>query len=122
MRSIKDLLKSWDDFFFKPQPVESMAIFRILWCSLLFVAALFDLQNIQDFYGPHAILSLSTVKSQFQFLHLNIFHLFNGSYEFVYVLFGIYLLALASSMVISTSPICRISWSVEGRSSLERSG
>lgn len=99
MKSIKDVIQSWDDFFFKPQPVESMAIFRVFWCSMLLIAALFDFQNINDFYGPHAILSLATVKSQFAVLHLNIFHLFNASYEFVYILFGIYVLALISSIL-----------------------
>lgn len=99
MRSIKDIVNSWNEFFFKPQPVESIAIFRILWCTMLLVAALFDFQNIHDFYGPHAILSLATVKSQFQTFHLNIFHLFNASYEFVYILFGVYILALISSII-----------------------
>ncbi len=99
MISIKDVVKSWDEFFFRPQPVESIAIFRIFWCTMLLIAALFDFQNIQDFYGPHAILSLSTVKSQFQFFHLNIFQLFNATYDFVYILFGIYIIALFSSVI-----------------------
>lgn len=99
MFSVKSIASWWDNFFFKPQPVESIALFRIFWCSLLMINMLFDLSNIHDFYGPHAVLSLSTVKEQFPFTHLNIFHLFNSSYEFVQILFLIYGVAMVFSIL-----------------------
>jgi hypothetical protein len=90
MISYKKILKYWDKFFFEPLPTESIALFRILWCSLIGIYFLLDLQNINDFYGPHALLSLQTVKSQFPYMHLNVFHSFNSSYEMVYSLMTIY--------------------------------
>ena len=99
MWSYKDFINSWDRFFFEPRPVDSIALFRILWCSVLLFTALFDLNNINDFYGPHALISLSTVREQFPFTHMNVFHLFNSSYESVYIVFGIYITALIFSIV-----------------------
>lgn len=99
MWSYKGFIESWDRFFFEPRPVDSIAFFRIFWCLILLVAALLDINNISTFYGPHSLVSLSTVRSQFQQTHLNIFHLFNVGYEFVYVLFIIYILALIFSAI-----------------------
>lgn len=99
MWSYKSLIGSWDRFFFEPRPVDSIAIFRIFWCVILLIATLLDLNNIDTFYGPHSLISLGTVRSQFPQTHLNIFHLFNVGYEFVYVLFGIYILSLIFSIL-----------------------
>lgn len=98
MISLKDLVNAWDNFFFKAQPVDSIALFRVLWCFLLLIVLLLDIGNVSDFYGPHAITSLMTVKGQFPSLHMNVFHLFNSSYEFVYILFSLYAVALLFSL------------------------
>lgn len=98
MLSYKDLISAWDRFFFDPKPVDSIALFRIFWCSILLFTALVDIRNINDFYGPHALISLNTVKEQFPFTHLNIFHLFKPTYEFVYILFSVYILGLILSI------------------------
>lgn len=98
MISYKNILKFWDKFFFEPLPTESIALFRILWCSLIGVYFLLDLQNINDFYGPHALLSLQTVQGQFPVAHLNVFHLFNSSYEMVYSLMTIFGISIVFSL------------------------
>lgn len=98
MISYKIILKLWDKFFFQPRPTESIALFRILWCSLIGVYFILDLQNINDLYGPHALLSLQTVKGQFPFAHLNVFHLFNSSYEMVYLIMTLYGISILFSL------------------------
>jgi hypothetical protein len=90
MISYKKILKSWNNFFFEPLPTESIALFRILWCSIIGIYFLLDLQNINDFYGPHSLLSLQTVKNHFPYAHLNVFNSFNSSYEIVYSVMALY--------------------------------
>lgn len=99
MFSFKSLLRFWDKFFFEEKPVYGLAIFRITWLGMLLTYFLMDLSNIDDFYGPHALLSLSTVNSQFNYVHLNIFHFFKSSYEVTYGLAVIYGVALFFSFV-----------------------
>ena len=94
MLSINSLIKAWDDFFFKPQPTEGVAIFRVVWCLILFAYLIFDLPNIQDFYGPNAILAHETVKSQFNYLQLNVFNFIGVSETTVYGLIFVYGIAL----------------------------
>lgn len=99
MFTFKSFVRSWDHFFFSEKPVEGIAVFRIVWMSLIFSYFLLDLANIDDFYGPHSLISLSTVKSQFPFLHANLFHLFHPSYEVTYAIVSLYGIALLSSIL-----------------------
>ncbi|WP_408098831.1 HTTM domain-containing protein [Peredibacter sp. HCB2-198] len=96
---LRRALRSYDKFFFTEKPTEGIALFRIIWIGLIFIQYLFDVQNIHDFYGPHALISFSTVKDQFPFMHANLFHLFNPSYEVTYALFIVYGLSLVTSMM-----------------------
>lgn len=99
MISYKTLIMGWDEFFFAPKPTESIAIFRILWGSLLLIYFFFDLGNIETIYGPHGILSLKTVSTQFQYPHLNLFNLFGNSYDVTYTIFTIYGLAILGTIL-----------------------
>jgi hypothetical protein len=98
MFSYKSLISFWDRFFFEEKSTDGIALFRIVWMGLIFIYFLFDLANLGDFYGPHALLSLSTVKEQFPLIHANLFHLFNGSYEFTYLLMAVYGVSLLFSV------------------------
>lgn len=98
MISYKKLLQKWDSFFFEEKPTEGLALFRIFWMSLIFLYFLLDLSNLRDFYGPHAVISLATVKEQFPFLHANLFHLFKPGYNAVYLLLTVYGLSLLFSI------------------------
>ncbi len=99
MFSIKSFVKSWDKFFFEEKPTEGLALFRIFWMGMIFFTFLCDMANINDFFGPHAILSLQTVKGQFTNFHLNLFHRFDASYEITIAFAVIYGLAILSSIL-----------------------
>lgn len=88
----------WDKFFFEEKSTDSLAIFRIFWMGLIFLYFLLDLSNVVDFYGPHAVVSLSTVKEQFPFLQANFFHLFKPGYDAVYLLLTVYGISLVFSI------------------------
>jgi hypothetical protein len=98
MHSFQNLIHSWDNFFFKPRPVDSIALFRIIWMSLIFFGVLVEYYNIQDFYGPHAVASLKSVESEFNYPHLSIFQVFHPSYENLNLFFIIYLASLVFSI------------------------
>ena len=98
MISGKKIVRAWDKFFFEERPTEGLALFRIIWMGLIFGYFLIDLGNVTDFYGPHAVVSLETVRQEFPFLHANIFHLFRPSYEVVYLILGVYGISLLFSI------------------------
>lgn len=99
MFSFKNVLEAWDKFFFEERPTEGIALFRIVWMSMIFVYFLLDIVNIQDFYGPHALVSIAVTKDQFPFAHANLFNLFNPSYEFTYGLMTVYGISLIFSIL-----------------------
>lgn len=98
MISLKTIYDCWDRFFFEPKPTEGIALFRIVWITVLIFYFLFDLPNLADFYGPHALISLETSREHFRFPHVNVFNWLGNSYNVVYILVGIYGLALLSSL------------------------
>lgn len=91
-------MKSLNRFFFSEGPTEGLALFRILWMGLIFFYYLLDLSNVDQFYGPHAIISLETARSQFPLLHANLFHLFSPGYEATYTILAVYGLSLIFSI------------------------
>ncbi len=97
--SLKNLWQSWCEFFFKPVSTEGVAAFRILWFTMLFFSFLFDLTNIEDFYGPKGLISLATVREQFPAIHLNIFHLTGVELPIVYTVFTLWGIALIFSIL-----------------------
>lgn len=92
-------MKTLDQFFFTARPTEGIALFRILFMALTFCYFLIDIGNLQDFYGPHAILSMDTVKEQFPFIHLNLFKFFRPNYEVAMFIFILYGLAIFMAMI-----------------------
>lgn len=99
MISYKKIVGSWDRFFFEEKPTESIALFRFVWMAMLLVYYVMDVVNIQDFYGPHALISLETTRAEFPLYHLNLFHLVNPSYEFTYGLMAVFIISLFFSMI-----------------------
>lgn len=93
------IINAWDKFFFTEKPTEGIALFRIVWMGLIFMYFLMDLGNMQDFYGPHALISQSTAREQFPFLHVNVFNLFYPSYQTTYVLMAVFGISLFTSMI-----------------------
>lgn len=99
MFGLKNLVSAWNKFFFEEKPTEGIALFRIVWFGLIFTYFLFDTGNIWDFYGAEAIVSLRTARSEFPFVHLNIFNLFQHNNNVTLGLFILYGVALFCSMI-----------------------
>ncbi|MFP5385110.1 MAG: HTTM domain-containing protein [Bacteriovoracia bacterium] len=95
---MKKAIAAWDNFFFQERPTEGIALFRIMWMGLIFLYFILDLANIQDFYGPHAIVSLTTVRDQFPYLQASLFHFFKPGYDAVYAIMTVYGLSLLASI------------------------
>lgn len=74
MFEFKKTVRVIDNFFFQPESTLATGAFRILWCSLLLSSFLFELIHFDDLYGAKGLISLETVRSQFNFPHLNIFN------------------------------------------------
>jgi hypothetical protein len=99
MFSFKSLQQSVNTFFFEERPVEGIALFRIIWVGLLAAYFLFDMHNVTDFYGPHALFSMETVLQQFPYIHASLFQILNNSYETVYWLMLVYGISIFTSLI-----------------------
>jgi hypothetical protein len=92
-------MNALDKFFFEPRPTEGMALFRVIWGMLLLLYFCLDLGNLETFYGPHSLISLTTVREQFSNPHINLFHILNHGYLSLYFLVTLYLVSLISMIV-----------------------
>lgn len=99
MLSLIKIISGWNKFFFEEKPTEGIALFRIVWASLLFAYFLMDLGNIADFYGPHAIISHTTAADKFPFLHISLFKMFKPTYEVAYGVMVVYGISLVMSIL-----------------------
>lgn len=91
---LQTIVDSWNDFFFKPVPVEGIALFRIAFGLLLFASWLLTLPVLNTFYGPEAMTSLETVVSTLPFTALNIFAVLPQAYAILYGIYAIYGIAI----------------------------
>ena len=92
MFELKRSLKKLDSFLFEDDYVYNLAIFRILFIGLVFTYTLFEIGNVNDFYGPDAVVSLSTLRARFQQPQLNLFH-FLKAFCVIIVIFFCFLIA-----------------------------
>jgi hypothetical protein len=99
MFSYKKLLNAWDTFFFKPQPTESIALFRIWWCLLIAAYFILDTGNIESFYGPKSILAWNTVKSQYNYFHASLFQIFNADVSVVYFFMAVWGISIFFALI-----------------------
>lgn len=89
---IKEL---WNNYFFKPAPVDGICLFRILFGILVLSAFFQDALFYKDLWGPQAVQSLSTSLKNYPFPILNIFQYFPQS-EGLYL--GAIILLISSLM------------------------
>jgi uncharacterized membrane protein YphA (DoxX/SURF4 family) len=81
----KDVFVSkWNDFWFKEQPVEGIAIFRILFGCVLLLSFTQDALIMNEFWGPDAIQSVTTGMKNYFNPTFNLFQYFEMSYSLLY--------------------------------------
>ena len=96
---IQKLINKWDHFFFDPRPVESIALFRILWSVILLIYYFIELGNVTSFYSPEGLISLKTAELGMNYPHVGLFQFLPEGISSVYVLLVIYFLGLMGSLV-----------------------
>jgi len=60
VRAFRAFVPAWNRFFHAPQPVEGIALFRVLWGVLLLVNWLFLLPDALTWFGERGVLSSAT--------------------------------------------------------------
>jgi hypothetical protein len=94
MFSIKTLINSVHSFFFKDHDTKGIGLFRIIWGVLLFAYFLFEVGNLDNYYGTKSILSLKSSLGQFNYPHLNIFQYIGVEDQTLYSFMAIYGIAI----------------------------
>jgi hypothetical protein len=99
MVSLSEVAKAWDNFFFREESTLGIAVFRILWVFLLLVYYFLDLQNLSDFYGEEALISLTTLKTQTPKWFSFLFKFFGVAPAFLYAMMTVYGISLFTSLI-----------------------
>lgn len=99
MYQLKNFLKAYDKFFMKEDYTYNLAVFRILFVGLVFFYTLCEIGNVNDFYGPEAVVSIKTMKARFAYPQLNLFQIFSNSYLTTYCIYGLTLVSLLLSVI-----------------------
>lgn len=94
MLTFKNIQHSWNEFFFTERPTYNLAIFRILWGSLIFFNILAEFGNVEDFYGPAGMVSFSTAKGYLNSFHFSLFQIFQESLFNTYLIYFVTLISL----------------------------
>jgi len=105
MLTFKNLLKSWNHFFFIERSTYNLAFFRVVWGALIFLNILFEVGNVEDFYGPNAVVSLEVVNNHFSHFHLSLFKLLKNTSSSAY---AIYLFTLVSLFLVTIGLFTRV--------------
>jgi uncharacterized membrane protein YphA (DoxX/SURF4 family) len=79
-----------NEFFFRKEPVQGIALFRVLFSLILIANALLLIPNLQDFYGPRGMVEAVSPGS---FHSLSLFYFFPVTQGSVYAVFAAHLLA-----------------------------
>lgn len=87
------------DFFFRERPTESIGLFRILFSAFLLFGLILEIDHIVDFYGPHGILSLESIRDIASHNKTNLFLIYENSYDFTFALFIVYGISLILTLV-----------------------
>lgn len=98
MLHFKTIAAAWDQFFFTQRPTYNLALFRIIWGTLIFISVLSEIGNVQDFYGPAGLISLAEVKSRFPQVAISLFYYLPDSRMSAY---GIYFFTLFSLLMMT---------------------
>jgi hypothetical protein len=86
----------WNTFFFRKQPVQGIALFRILFSIVLVMNALMILPNLYDYFGPKGMVEASSPRSLSSF---SLFYFFSITQLSVAAVYGLHLLSAIMLLV-----------------------
>jgi hypothetical protein len=104
--SLRSLLRLWNEFFFAEQSPVPIALFRILYGTLVIVTLVLLRTDWLNWYGVHGWLSLPTALKLEPGNRLNLFSMIPQSDAWIQTLFWV---ALGSAILLTTGLYTRIS-------------
>jgi len=111
--TLQAILAAWNKFWFSDQKLLPLAIFRILFGLITSVTALLLLPWASDWFGPRAVLSMTTMANQDATTRLGLFTLFPNSEAWAYFLVAaMAFLGLALALGFKTRPTAFLLWIV----------
>jgi hypothetical protein len=120
MITLQEILHYWSDFFFKPVPVYTVAVFRIVFSLILLIEAFYILLNLKEYLGPKGLIDYEryykrSVRSTFSlFLYLP------PTMSSVYLIMAIHIVALVFMAIGLLTPISVIVSFITLRSIINR--
>jgi uncharacterized membrane protein YphA (DoxX/SURF4 family) len=96
---LNTLARWWNNFWFTPEPVSSICLYRVLCGLLCILVGLTRLPNLLLWYGPHALISLNTLSHVFQISNFNLLLWWHQSELTTWFIYILYMLAAVCLMV-----------------------
>lgn len=93
MFDLTDILSFWNEFFYSPTPVHTVAIFRIVLGSILLCDAVYTLVNIKDFLGPQGLLNHERFEKRSAYA-FSLFRYLPATMWTAYAVLGLHVIAL----------------------------
>jgi hypothetical protein len=97
--TLRGLFRSWNEFFFKPQPPTSICLFRIFYGLIVIADLLLIRPEWLMWYGPHSIASFSTMNALYHGPNMGLFQILPqtdfaiNAFFWVFLLFAVMLTA-----------------------------
>jgi hypothetical protein len=104
--TLNSVRQAWNSFFFKPESTLPLALFRIIYGTLVVVDLLFLRPDWLNWYGPHAWMSLSTMHQMEPGARLNLFAIIPQTDGWIEAVFWVF---LASAMLLTAGFLTRFS-------------
>jgi Vitamin K-dependent gamma-carboxylase len=90
---LRSLVRAWNEFFFAPQLPTPVALFRIIYGAMVVITLLLLRPDWLAWFGPHAWMSLDTLRHIEPGVRLNLFTVIPQTDFAVNALFWVFLLA-----------------------------
>src|SRR6476469_6664237 len=97
--TFRRVLQAWDRFLFRPISPVPIAVYRILFGTLILLDLLFLLPDLNRFFGDQGVLPMAYAVRYFGARELNVLAWLPNRTAWLYALFAVSLLAAASLTV-----------------------
>jgi len=109
MISLHQLITNWDNFFFSPAPVYTLALFRIAFGLVLLYEAFFILANAKDYLGPNGLVRYDRYHKRSEGRYLSVFLVLPPTMASVYWVLGlhiVFLVCMILGLYTSVTVVC----------------
>ena len=117
---LRDLVHHWNEFFFEPELVYTVAVFRIVFSIILIYESIFISCNLKEYLGPAGLVGYSRYRSRSAGKALSLFLYLPPTMTSVYIVMSVHIIALGCMAVGLFTPLSTLTAFITLRSIINR--